>query len=286
MPTESWALILPRKTSTLDVALTGRLTTGIQSIMHNVREKVVLPMSLVYSGLRVPYVTTIKVRVGEIDCNNHEGRNRWSKVEGIYARHHKNCLQARPNRSLYPLLQSLMVNFLVWFKNTSTLNEDYTYRKTCFLLLPFWSSSSVLKYTYGARIEHFFIFLPSFVKVVVKIGNVFGVFLEVHDRGLLVRKMVMLSWCRRSPWRDYKSRSQGCCEREYREAKDLKEGNEGIRGLKMSGLITICPGPLERCSTREWNSKEIIWETVWGLERYILFGVPLRMSSGWQELVF
>jgi len=76
MPTESWALILPRKTSTLDVALTGRLTTGIQSIMHNVREKVVLPMSLVYSGLRVPYVTTIKVRVGEIDCNNHEGCNR------------------------------------------------------------------------------------------------------------------------------------------------------------------------------------------------------------------
>jgi hypothetical protein len=68
--------ILQRKTSTLDVALTGRLTTGIQSIMHNVRENVVLPMSSVYSGLRVPYATTIKVRVGEIDCNNHEGRNR------------------------------------------------------------------------------------------------------------------------------------------------------------------------------------------------------------------
>ncbi len=76
MSTESWALILPRKTSTLDVALTGRFTTGIQSMMHDVKEKIVLPMSSVYSGLRVPYATTIKVRVEKIDCNNHEGRNR------------------------------------------------------------------------------------------------------------------------------------------------------------------------------------------------------------------
>ena len=53
-----------------------RFTTGIQSMMHDVKEKIVLPMSSVYSGLRVPYATTIKVRVEKIDCNNHEGRNR------------------------------------------------------------------------------------------------------------------------------------------------------------------------------------------------------------------